>query len=124
MHHLHRHLWKSQSLMNPHHRRRLQKITKKKRQPWLSIVILTLKRTHRGPQGPPPQPVQGPPSQHTVPGSPIVNTGVPNTGAPVFTVQGPLQHPTVPSAGLSAAQGCAWSRHGPQETAAQWHCPL
>lgn len=66
-----------------------------------------------------PQPVQGRPSQHTVPRSPVVNMGVPDTGAPGFTAQGPLQAPRGShSAGLSA-----WSQHGPQETAACWPCP-
>lgn len=45
------------------------------------------------PSDPYPQPVQGRPSQHTVPGSPIVNTGVPNTGAPCSQCRALSSHP-------------------------------
>ncbi|NP_001362605.1 abl interactor 2 isoform p [Homo sapiens] len=48
IHHLHRHLWKNQSLMSLPHLLLLQKITKRRKLLWLSIVILMLKRTHRG----------------------------------------------------------------------------
>ncbi|XP_047399081.1 abl interactor 2 isoform X32 [Sciurus carolinensis] len=51
IHHLHHHLWKSQSLMNHPLHLLLQKIMKRRKQLWLSIVILMLKRTHHGLQG-------------------------------------------------------------------------
>ena len=62
---------------------------------------------------PHPQPVQGRPSQHTVPGSPIVNTGVPNIGAPVFTVQGPLQSPHGPFSGAERSPGMCMEQARP-----------
>lgn len=67
------------------------------------------------PSDPTPSHVQGRPGQHTVPGAPSLRKhGVPNTGAPCSQCRALSSHPQSLQPGLSTAQGCAWSRHGPR----------